>query len=68
MGYLTLVAYNILINGAASGFFYVERGLWQGFPASPLLFLLIMEGFSRLIEKEKRKAPRLVSRFLICHL
>ena len=51
MGYLTFVSYSILINGDASSLFHVERGLRKGCHISPLLFLLIMEGFSRLIKK-----------------
>eukprot|EP00253_Pinus_taeda_P021578 PITA_21578 len=47
---LSSVSYSILINGAASRFFHVERGLRQGCPLSPLLFILIMEGFSKLIK------------------
>ena len=42
----TTVSFSVLINGAASPFFHVERGLMQGFPLSPLLFLLVAEGLS----------------------
>eukprot|EP00253_Pinus_taeda_P033507 PITA_33507 len=47
--------FSVLINGPASHFFHSERGLRQGFPLSPLLFLLIMEGLSRLIISAKRE-------------
>jgi len=43
----------VLINGGPSSFFKISRGLWQGFPLSPLLFILVMDGLSHLIEKEK---------------
>lgn len=49
------VPYNVLLNGSPTPFFTAERGLWQGCPLSPLLFLLIMEGLSRLIAAEHRR-------------
>ena len=42
-------SFAVLINGAASPFFHAERGLRQGCPVSPLLFLLVVEGLSRAI-------------------
>eukprot|EP00253_Pinus_taeda_P008243 PITA_08243 len=49
MGCISDVPYSILLNGEATSFFTSERGLRQGCPLSPLLFLLIMEGLSQLI-------------------
>lgn len=46
MGCITDVSYAILINGAATPFFKGQRGLRQGCPLSPLLFLLVAEGLS----------------------
>lgn len=54
MSCISSASFNVLINGFASHFFHAERGLRQGFPLSPLLFLIVMEGLSRLIVHEKR--------------
>eukprot|EP00253_Pinus_taeda_P005371 PITA_05371 len=55
MGCISNVSYAVLINGAASPFFRGQRGLRQGCPLSPLLFLLVAEGLSRLIHKARRE-------------
>eukprot|EP00253_Pinus_taeda_P029860 PITA_29860 len=54
MGCVTSVSFAVLINGAVSPFFKGQRGLRQGCPLSPLLFLLVAEGLSRLIMEAKR--------------
>jgi hypothetical protein len=54
MACITSVSFAVLINGATSPFFTFEKGLRQGFPLSPLLFLLVAEGLSRAIENAVR--------------
>jgi hypothetical protein len=49
MGYLESINFAVLINGSPSSFFRATRGLRQGCPMSPFLFLLIAEGLGRLI-------------------
>jgi hypothetical protein len=49
MACISSVSFVVLINGATSPFFISERGLWQGCPLSPLLFLLVAKGLSRAI-------------------
>ena len=48
MGCVTTVSYVVLINGSASSFFKHTRGLRQGCPLSPYLFLLVAKGLKGL--------------------
>jgi hypothetical protein len=38
-----------LINGVPSGFYRSSRGVHQGDPLSPFLFVLVMEAFSKML-------------------
>jgi hypothetical protein len=48
-------SYSVLINGEANDFFKSGRGIRQGFPLSPLLFILVMEGLSLLLKDTQSK-------------
>ena len=51
---ITFVSYSILVNGVAYGSITPTRGLRQGDPISPYIFLLCVDGFSSLINDVAR--------------
>jgi hypothetical protein len=53
-GLCYFMSFAILINGSTLGFFKPTTELRQGFPLSPLPFLLVVEGLSRAILEAKR--------------
>lgn len=55
MGCVSWTSIGVLINGAASDFFNPKRGLHQGCPLSPMLFLLAAKGLSLVIKAAKRQ-------------
>ncbi|KAA3467760.1 reverse transcriptase [Gossypium australe] len=53
---ISTVSYVVVLNGQAGNIFYPSRGLRQGDPLSPFLFLIFGEGLSslmRLVQREE---------------
>nr|XP_025625612.1 uncharacterized protein LOC112717904 [Arachis hypogaea] len=52
MGCVQSVSYNVLWNGGKTEEFYPTRGLRQGDPISPYLFVIVMDRLSQMIEEK----------------
>jgi hypothetical protein len=48
---ISTACFLILINGSPHGFFGSSRGLRQRYPLSPLLFVLVIDAFSRMLSR-----------------
>ncbi|KAK5784761.1 hypothetical protein PVK06_039291 [Gossypium arboreum] len=67
------ISYTVVLNGEMSVWFEPSRGLRQGDPLSPYLFLICAEGFSMLLHEVKqndlmRGAPIGRGKFSVNHL
>ncbi|PIK34552.1 hypothetical protein BSL78_28626 [Apostichopus japonicus] len=51
---------SVIVNGFCSEVFNVERGVRQGCPLSPLLYVLFSESLSRLLERDSKLVPFVV--------
>lgn len=50
---ITTTSFAVMVNGWSSSFFKATKGLHQGDPLSLLLFIIVMEAFSRLLERAR---------------
>jgi hypothetical protein len=58
MSCVNTTSFAVLVNGGPTSFFEAGEGFKQGFPLSPLLFILVMEGLSLMLKqvhKQKEK-------------
>lgn len=51
---MSTASFAVLVNGGPSEFFSASKGLRQGDPLSPLLFIIVMEGLNGFICKAKK--------------
>ena len=64
MSCVSTPSFSILVNGKAYGMIHPSRGIRQGDPLSPYLFLLCAEGFSALLDQAESEGR--IKRVSIC--
>jgi len=64
MSRVTSVSYSILVNGHPTNFITPSRGLRQGDPMAPYLFLICTEGLAALIRDATSKNISIVQEFV----
>ena len=58
---LSIASFSILVNGTLLGFFQSSRGLRQGDPLSPYIFVMVMEASSCIIKRAVEVFPNTMS-------
>ena len=61
---ISTVSYSILVNGESKGIITPSRGLRQGDPLSPFLFLFCVEGLDAILRKSAREGE--IEGFSLC--
>ena len=49
--HFSIVRMSIVVNVSPSDFFQTSRGLWQGDPLSPYLFMIVMEALHCILSR-----------------